>query len=108
MKRENKELRRIIQDNPNLTVRFLCMIDDVEDGYIYEFGITNIRIGKILITDDRIFEDKDDLREYIENEVYEKMMETDDDFSIEEEIDKRMEGLSKYWETAILVHLGVV
>lgn len=105
--KDNEELRKLIGENPGLPLVFLAYNDEI----CFDYGCTvfegcSSRIGTVWFTDERMYDDKDDVVE-----EYAGMYEDADEWCdlSNEEFYKRLEDLVeeevRHYE-AIIVRVG--
>lgn len=68
------ELRKLIQENPDLPLVFCCGTDELEDGYLTFYEDFSCDVVTIYKTDEKVFDHIIDIEEY-----YQELYETDED-----------------------------
>lgn len=86
-----KELEKLMKENPTLPLVFSCSSDELEEGYITFYKNFTCKVVTIYETEERVFDNTIDIYEYYEG-IYEN----------EDEIVKAIEETVQY--KAIMVY----
>ncbi len=108
MSKDNEELRKLIQENPELPLVFNAYTDNIDTDYncmVFE-GTVSCKVETVYFTDDRSYDDfdeiLDDLMDYFcDEEEYKDLSDAD----YEEAIKKYIEENVRHYK-AIVVSIG--
>lgn len=95
--RDNEELRKLIEENPDLPLVFLVPVDDLDDSYGYmAFQNSSCYISEVYFYEDYYREDKRDVVEYYgdylaDEEEYKDLSDEEYEKVIEDYVDNNVE-----------------
>lgn len=109
--KQSDELKKLILENPDLPIVVLVSDDATSGNYCWTYcSSIHSRIEEILDCDyyrhdDTVFTDRDDLKEQIEDNLYDEYCDkTEEEYT--EAINKKMEELEPYWKKVIAIFAG--
>lgn len=103
-------LRKLILENPDLPL--IVITGDSEEGWTFCNKVT-YEIGEILDCeyfdyDNQVFDDRDRLEEYVEDELYTDLQKTSDgevtDEDLAELVAQKLTELEPYWKKVIYIY----
>lgn len=111
---DNKELKKLIEENPELPLIVFATEDCNTGNYAYELCSLKCEKGNVLDApkavyipkDDRIYTDIDDLEDDITNALSDEeecVFMTEEEFEME--IKERMKALEPYWKECIILYV---
>lgn len=103
-----KDIATVINENPGVPIIVdICDESYGEAAYVRAQGA---EVKEVLIHDTySAFDDPDELREEVEDNVYGIHVQLGDnptDEELEKEVDEKMEALKPYWQKVIVIHTG--
>lgn len=105
---DSHELRKLIQQNPGLPLLIFAGYDCNHGDYSYmSCSYVSASVGEVLdcqqtIDDERVFTDRDDFREAVENEL-DDFKGTDEEFDAA--VNKTCGEYDPYWKPCIIVYV---
>lgn len=102
MTREMKKLLKLMKENPELPVVHKCLGSELDNDY-YHVEIDDIKIGEYIDMEDYFFDDREELKEFLDRNYIWHWDKTEE--QIEDELNKLMKKYDKRWKKAIIVEL---